>query len=69
MPSTTTPAGMPSDARCSPDCGPCDISRARAFACGSVMLRTLSPGISVNCGPASNMTTRTSSVFSSRMRA
>ena len=27
-----------------PACGPCDISRARAFASGSAMLRTLSPG-------------------------
>ena len=44
MPSTTSPAGMPSDSRNAPACGPCDISRARAFSSGSAMLRTLSPG-------------------------
>ena len=60
MPSTTTPSGRPSDSRNAPACGPCDISRARAFSAGSAMLRTLSPGISVSCGPASNITTRAS---------
>ncbi len=69
MPSTTVPDGMPSDSRNSPACGPCDRSRARAFSTGSAMLRTLSPGRSVSCGPASNMTTRASGTPSSSRRA
>ena len=67
VPSTTTPPGMPetplSVAR------PCEASRAAACSCGSGMFFTFMPGGVLTTGPASTISTETSSRDSSRRRA